>query len=292
MLRSTRSAALLAAVPLVLSACTPADSAQGDASEAGSNPGPGNSRVVTPTVEVAGMDYAFEAPAEVEAGWTTFRFANRGTEAHHLTLVRLEGGHTVADVVSAMQERRPLKGIATAVGGPNAPMPGAEANATVHLTPGEYALICVIPSPDGVPHLFKGMVKPITVRESGARTEEPPADLQITLVDYAFAIEGSVQAGEQTIRAYNDASASEPHEIVVARLAPGKTVEDVNEWIHAMQGPPPAEFLGGITALDPGHSGSFTIDFTPGEYALLCPLPSADGQSHSHKGMVHQFTVQ
>ena len=58
-----------------------------------------------------------------------------------------------------------------------------------------------------------------------------------------------------------------------------------------MQGPPPAEFIGGITALDPGESGDFTANFTPGEYAFLCPLPSPDGEPHTNKGMLHQFRV-
>jgi hypothetical protein len=33
----------------------------------------------------------------------------------------------------------------------------------MNLTPGNYALICLIPSPDGVPHVAKGMMVPIEV---------------------------------------------------------------------------------------------------------------------------------
>ena len=286
-----RGIVALAGAALLVSACSTADSAE----EASADAVSALSQEAPPTVnvvEVAGMDYAFEAPEEIDAGWTTFHFTNRGPEAHHLTLMRLEDGHTVADVVAAFRDQKPLTGIATAVGGPNAPMPGADANATVNLTPGEYALVCVIPSPDGIPHMFKGMVKPIRVREGVSPGAEPAADLEITLRDYAFETSGEVTAGTRTIRAVNATTATEPHEIVVARLAPGVTVEDVNEWIHNMQGPPPAEFIGGITALDPGHSGSFTIEFTPGEYAILCPLPSGvDGQPHTNKGMMHQFSV-
>ena len=288
MCRRTGSAAWLFVVPLWLSACSEADSAPDSP--------PADAVATAQVVEVTGLDYAFEAPAEIEAGWTTFHFANRGPEAHHLTLFRLEEGHTIEDVVAALRDRQPLQGIATAVGGPNAPMPGADANATLNLTPGEYALICLVPSPDGVPHVFKGMVRSLTVREGAPPAAEtvaqPVPDLEITLQDYAFAVNGQIVAGPQTIRAVNATAATEPHEIVVARLAPGKSAEDVNDWIHAMEGPPPAEFLGGITALDPGHSGAFTVDFTPGEYALLCPLPSGDGQAHSYKGMMHEFTVQ
>lgn len=289
MIRRARSAAWLMVVPLCVSACSDADSAPREAA-AGEPPAAG--AAVEQVVAVAAMDYAFEAPAEIAPGWTTFRFTNRGPEPHHLTLVKLEEGRTVADVVNAMREMRPLTGIASAVGGPNAPMPGAEAVASVNLTPGEYALICVVPSPDGTMHVLKGMVKPITVRQGEPGGVVPDADLEIRMQDYTFAVAGQIAAGERTIRVVNDAGAVEPHEIVLARLAPGATAEELNSWIHAMNGPPPAEFIGGITALDPGQSGTFTADFTPGEYAILCPLPSGDGQAHTYKGMMHQFTVQ
>jgi hypothetical protein len=181
----TRGIVALAGAVLLVSACSVADSAEEASAEPASAPAQEAPAAVN-VVDVAGMDYAFEAPEEIDAGWTTFRFANRGPEAHHLTLMRLEDGHTVADVVAAFRDRKPLTGIATAVGGPNAPMPGADASATLNLTPGEYALICVIPSPDGIPHLFKGMVKPIRVREGASAGAEPAADLQITLRDYAL----------------------------------------------------------------------------------------------------------
>ena len=290
MLRSCRSSVALLAV--LLAACQGADNAADDSASASSAPPGGRTQVLPSVVEVVGLDYTFEAPAEIDAGWTTFEFVNQGPEPHHLTLVRLEGGHTVADLVAAMRDRQSMEGIATPVGGPNAPMPGAESNATVDLTPGEYALLCLVPSPDGVPHLFKGMVKPITVRAGGSAAEAPEADVELTFTDYAFELSSPITAGERTIRATTAPGSTEVHEVVVARLAAGKTAEDLNAWIHSMQGPPPAEFLGGVTALAPGLSNTFTVDFTPGDYAFLCPLPSSsDGQAHSMKGMIQQITV-
>lgn len=243
-------------------------------------------------VEVSGFDYGFEAPEVIDAGWTSFRFANRGPEAHHLTLMRLAPGRTASEALAALRDRQPLAGIATAVGGPNAPMPGASTEAAMDLEPGEYLLVCVVPSPDGTPHFLKGMAKPITVREvDGATAAAPAADVEVTMTDYTFDIGEPIAAGERTIRVINATSAVEPHEIVLVRLPEGTTAEQVNDWLHAMQGPPPGEFIGGITALDPGEAGSFTANFTPGEYAFLCPLPSPDGEAHTYKGMMHQFRV-
>ena len=278
------------AVPVLFCACAEGDSAETAAAPAAEMTSQAAASPVQ-VVEVGAMDYSFEAPAVLDAGWTTFRLANHGAEAHHLTLVKLDEGHTIDDVIAAVRENRPLEGIGSWAGGPNAPMPGADANATVDLTPGEYALICLVPSPDGVPHLFKGMVKPLTVRQGTSTAQPPEADLQISLRDYAFLVEGQITSGERTIRAVNQTTAGEPHEIVLVRLSPGSTAEDVNRWVHSMQGPPPAEFLGGMSPIGAGQNASFTMDFTPGEYALLCLLPSADGHLHSNKGMMLQFTV-
>lgn len=244
-------------------------------------------------IQVDGFDYRFEAPEVIDAGWTTFRFANHGPEAHHLTLMRLKPGRTSNEVLEALSTRQPLTDIATSIGGPNAPMPGASTDATLDLEAGEYVLICLIPSPDGLPHFLKGMVKPITVRErlAEAEVQAPAADLEVALNDYSFEVKGAVASGPRSIRVTNAASATEPHEIALVRLPPGTSAEAVNDWMHAMEGPPPAEFIGGITALDPGESGLFSAEFTPGEYAFLCPLPSPDGVAHTYKGMIHQFTV-
>jgi uncharacterized cupredoxin-like copper-binding protein len=241
-------------------------------------------------VVVTTRDHEFDAPREIVPGWTTFRLVDNGPEPHHMVLARLEDGRTMDDFMAALQAGS-LEGIGVAVGGPNAPGPGGEANATVYLEPGEYVMACFIPSPDGVPHIAKGMVKPLTVRGEPAQAREPTADVEVTFVDYAFSMP-EVQSGRRTIRVTTDGSASEAHEVLLARLAPGRTVQDLNDWIHSMDGPPPAEFLGGVTNLEQGRSAYFSADFTPGEYALICPIPSVhDGEAHSSKGMMRQFTV-
>src|SRR5690606_25672614 len=137
-------------------------------------------------------DYSFEAPEVIEPGWTTFRFANRGPEPHHLTLMRLEPDRTANDAIAALRDRQPLAGIATAVGGPNAPMPGAGSEATMELEPGEYLLVCVVPSPDGMPHFLKGMVKPITVREGSSAGSPPVSDVEVTMSDHTFEMSGEL----------------------------------------------------------------------------------------------------
>jgi hypothetical protein len=77
------------------------------------------------------------------------------------------------------------------------------------------------------------------------------------------------------------------------RLAEGKTLEDVNQFMAAPNGPPPFLPVGGINGLDAGLSGYIEFDFAPGTYVAICyiPSPHAEGHPHFTLGMVKQFTV-
>lgn len=53
-------------------------------------------------VTVVARDFAFEMPAVLPAGLTTFEFRNRGRETHHMSIARLDSGRTMAEAVAAM----------------------------------------------------------------------------------------------------------------------------------------------------------------------------------------------
>ena len=243
-------------------------------------------------VTITAREFAFGAPATIPAGLTTVRLVNQGQEMHHVQLVRLDAGHTVAELMElAQREGEPIPAWATFVGGPNVHAPGAHSETTMVLEAGEYALVCFIPSADGVPHFAKGMVKPLTVVPATNGAQAAAADVRMTLRDYAFDIAPEIGAGRHTIRIEN--AAAQPHEVVLMRLAPGKTPQDLLAWVQAQQGPPPAMPLGGTSFLSQGETNQITADFEPGEYVLLCFVPDAkDGRPHVAHGMVKQFTVR
>jgi uncharacterized cupredoxin-like copper-binding protein len=246
-------------------------------------------------MKVTARDYAFEAPDTVLAGRTEIRLSNRGKELHHVWLVRLEGGKTAADFFAAMQKGGPQPAWAKDAGGPNSPVPGGESAAVVDLQAGNYVLACVIPSPDGKPHIMKGMAKPLTVvakKNTPVRTSAAAApDVKVTLSDYDFKLSRPLTAGHHVVRITN--TASQAHELFFARLAPGKTTQDALAWIEKMQGPPPLQPLGGIAGLGTGQSNDFAVDLTPGEYGLFCFIPDAkDGKPHVAHGMVKKITVR
>ena len=251
---------------------------------------PAPAPVVPPTVVIHASDYALQAPDTIPGGWVTLRLDNSGKELHHAGLVRLDQGKTAADLAK-LGPTDPPPAWAIMMGGPNAAAPGGPAvETTLKLAPGNYVILCVIPSPDHMPHFTKGMIRPLTVIAPTTAAAPPEADLTVTLVDYSFAFSKPVTAGKHTIRITT--APGQPHEFLVARLAPGKVAADLSKWIDTMNGPPPAMPVGGTTPLNAGEEAQVTINFAPGEYVLICFFPDAkDGKYHSAHGMMTQIKV-
>ncbi len=244
------------------------------------------------SVTVVATDYHFDLPATLAAGPTTFTIVNRGREAHHLQLERLEGGHTLADLLAALEAGGPPPAWSVDAGGPNAADPGGRSlPTTVDLLPGTYAALCVIPGPGGVPHAMKGMAQQFTVRASAAHPSPMAATRDtITLSDYAFELPPGLRAGTHAVTVRNTGTQS--HELVLTQPAPGRAAADVAKWVAHMQGPPPAHFLGGVTAIAPGQTNVLTLSLAPGRYALLCFVPDAkDGKPHAMHGMMRDLEI-
>jgi plastocyanin len=245
------------------------------------------------TVTVTAKDYSFDAPDSIPAGVTTFRLVNQGHEVHHLTLLKLGDAHTLADLQAALQQPGPLPTWATEEGGPNAVIPGDSTSATLNLEAGQYVPICVIPSPDGTPHFAKGMVRSLAVIPSvRAAAAEPAADITLTLRDYGFDLSKPITAGHHVIRVEN--AGPQDHEVVFFQLVPGKTAQDVVAFFEGGQkGSPPGKPIGGVTAMAVGLHTTITLDFSPGDYAMICFVPDAqDGKPHAAHGMMQTITVK
>ena len=72
-------------------------------------------------------------------------------------------------------------------GGPSGIGPGGQSEAVVDLQAGDYVLLCFIAGADGIPHLAKGMVQPLTVTVPPSdRPAEPEALGTVGLDDFAF----------------------------------------------------------------------------------------------------------
>lgn len=244
-------------------------------------------------VTVTARDFAFELPASIPAGVTTFRFVNKGALAHHMTIVRLDAGRTAAEALQAViaTGRAPRPEWMHPVGGPQSIKPGVEGNATVVLEPGNYLAFCEVPGPDPAPHYMKGMAKAFTVTGPPRAGSLPVADVSLSLTDYDFIFARPLTRGRHTIAVTNNGA--QGHMVVFNRFPPGKGVADLLAWAKNPQGKPgPGYTMGGVTEIPPGATVTFSRNFLPGHYGMVCFTPDTkDGRPHFMHGMQKEFDV-
>lgn len=274
-MRSARAAALLPAA--LLASCAPKPAAPAAQAQANS-------------LRIVATDFAFAAPDTVAAGLTDIVLVNQGKEPHQAVVMRIDSAKTPAEIQAGMMGAT-IPSWMSFPGGPNGAMPGDSTNATATLTAGNYMLVCFLSGADGKPHLVKGMTKNFVVRPSGAPMAMPAGEITITAKDYAFDVTPAITAGTHTIRMAN--VGPQLHEIGLLKLAPGKTMAQVQAWMGTdMKSPPPFLVVGGIAGLSVGQTANFTATFGKGDYILICFVPDAkDGKPHVAHGMMLPFKV-
>jgi hypothetical protein len=246
-------------------------------------------------VHFTASDFAFQGPATIESGMVTFVLDNVGETLHHLQLIKLPDGMTVQAFQEAMSQMQPGSPpppwfASASAGGVNPPAEGESARATMMVEPGEYAVLCMVDTPDHIPHVFKGMIQPLTVTASSEPAADlPQADMMLTLVDYAFSFATPPTAGSHVIHVMN--TAQQAHEVAFIKLLPGRTMDDVAAWAETFENMP-FTIHGGVPAMAPGQMADVYVDFTPGEWVALCFVGDInDGAPHLVHGMVLPFTI-
>ena len=246
------------------------------------------------TVVFVAHDYGFSGPERIPGGLTTVRIVNEGRDLHHIQFLKLLQGKSAADFRAAIAaDPSRLPSWVQYAGGPNAHLPGSQASATVNLTEGDYVLMCWIPDKNGVPHVALGMQKALFVRGGKpTKVSGAKAPITITQIDYQFILSKRIESGLHTIEVINHGS--QPHELVVVKLAPGATVQDaIASFEPGASGPPQGELVGGITGIERGERVHFTGEFETGRYGLICFVPdAATGRPHFLHGMTTEFTVE
>ena len=268
--------------------------------EASASPSAEGSASVSPAaaseLRIEASDYAFEAQAEIPAGVTRIVVNNTGQEEHQAQIARIAEGNSFEDLTAALQQPDPAAALSllTLAGGPTGVVPGATVSTTSNLEPGTYAFLCFVESPDGVPHLAKGMVSQLAVTGTAVDAPLPAGDAEVTLQDFAFVGLTTLTPGEHTVTVTNDGP--QPHEATLVKLNEGTTVEQVTQAFtstEAPSGPPPWTSAGGIAGVAAGTTAAMDISVEAGEYAFICFIPDpASGRPHAALGMVGGLTVQ
>jgi hypothetical protein len=299
------------AVALALAAATIA-LAQTHALEAQSS-----SPAAAAVVEVIAEDYALSAPAEIPAGWTTFRFRNEGEEPHFLIVARLPAGITIEDYETdllaqfneawyAVRDRGVDQNEAMGqlfealpewfpavefLGGPGMTAPGRTTETTLSLEPGSYVLECYMKTEAGEFHSMEGMIRPIRITEARSEAGPPEADIRITLSNFEMAIEGELTPGRHVVEVHIAENPEQGfgHNVHVARMGPETDVDEVVRWMNSfdvtgLRSPGPATFIGGAQIMPAGHTAYFTVDLEPGRYLFV-------SEYTGHQGVLQEVTV-
>lgn len=250
-----------------------------------------------PEVTFSAFEYYFEGPESIESGETRIVLDNQGEAAHQFLLAKLDDGKTIDDVNAAIEAGEATPEWATMYGGVLA-MPGTTTSYVTNLTPGNYVYFSFWNEEDtDPPDVARGMISTFTVTEGDVAStgEVHEADLTVTMQDFAFALSGPVQAGEQVIQIKNQGQ--ESHHLVVFRINEGATFGDFHHYFASEeppQGPPPADIYGFLGEHSPDIDAYYTMNFTPGVYAFICFLPSMahEGATHFALGMMQEVIVE
>ncbi len=249
------------------------------------------------------MDYNFKIPATVNAGLMVVNFVNDGKEPHELSFLRINDGVTVQQFKTAL-EKDPAtssslikrhSGMATI-------MPGQSERAVVNLDPGQYVLSCFVESPNGLPHFVEGMYTPFKVvgNTNAGQATQPTADGDAIIKNFTFTLP-TLHAGTVILRVTNQDPMA--HEMNILKLADGKTVDDVRQFLHQKKGPPPLDtkqygtapytYAGGMQPLEHGMTAWIELSLQAGNYVAVCFVPDPNTHmSHVDEGMIKGFTVE
>lgn len=239
---------------------------------------------------VKATDFSFSSVDSIESGYIRIRMENTGQELHHLQLIRLENGVTADSVLDHARNQELVFPGLDFVGGPNVPTPGGASEVVVDLKPGRYLMVCYMTS-GKVRHLLMGMNRELVVVQSKGPGSAPPLeDERMILRSYSFETDSVLKPGRRILRVENQAD--EPHEVFIARVPQGGSVENIMTWLRKPSNPPPFEPVGGTMVLSKGESAFASLDLTVGQYVLMCFVPDTkDHMPHVAHGMVRVITV-
>ena len=236
----------------------------------------------------SGKDIKMTAPKTTPAGLTEIQLTLEAKGDHGVQLVRIDGDHSLAEIAKAGDawgdDGKPLADWITTAGG----VPGKTGTTTSVLQvlePGKYVAF----------DLETDAAAEFTVDGGDAAAELPETPATVTMKEYSFAAEG-LTAGKQQVTVDN--VGKEPHFIVAAPLAKGKTVADATKFFategEGASGPPPVDFEAGesTAVIEGGTKQVVDLDLKTGKYAFVCFIPDrAGGPPHIAKGMISEIEV-
>ncbi|MEO2266082.1 hypothetical protein V1358_01880 [Pseudoalteromonas sp. YIC-656] len=270
-------------------------------------------------VNVSTDEYRINAPSTLYTGWTTFEFANTGSQAHFVAMYRLVDGKTIddqlkyvapvfdplmqglrdgsltkADIGPFFENNVPEWGLQmTWVGGAAMLSPGHSVQATFNIDKaGTYLLECYVKSPDGKWHTLMGMLHQINVIEkteasAKARMIAVTQDHVLTISDAGIEGPKTLSAGTHTFKVNINSQPAGfmPYDINLAKVDKDTDLQALYYWmdwtnVGGLRAPAPVTFLGGLEHMSAGKHGYITVNLAKGEYLWISEINAAAMNMH------------
>lgn len=245
---------------------------------------------------------ALEFPATVKAGLVSLTLTNDDSVPRSAQILRVEGDHTVEDVLKVVNaDETKIPDWMQDGGGTSAVKPGASGTATQNLAPGRYVIWDDEGGDDGPGFDELGAKGEFTVTGAAVDAELPAQPATVTATDegtdgknatYDFEFVG-LKAGANQVRFEN--TGDQLHHALFFPIIGTKTIEEVEKAFASEKGPPPVDFEKGVgtTVIDGGIAQNITLDLPAGRYAVICFLSDREGgKSHAELGMLKELTVE
>ena len=241
---------------------------------------------------VIAHDTTLESAPTVPAGLVTFRLVLKAKTRRELVVHRVPVGTTPEEVVRGAAGRPERWFQRWSFGGPGVPRDSAtEANATLDLRPGRYAMVAYEVDPAGRARgqhfIWREVVAVAASALIAARFSVP--DSRVRVKDGSIEVLGVMRPGQRTLQIEN--VGSRPHELIVGRLKAGKTMADAQRWNRDGSGEAPFVYVGGVTPMSAGVTVQTRLVLQSGAYVVLCPHRSERGPPDNARGVISTFRV-
>ncbi|WP_242095129.1 hypothetical protein [Aestuariivivens sediminicola] len=266
-----------------------------------------------------GMD--FETVDEIKSGWTTFKYINKSFEPHFFILEKMPDtlGLTTykkdlfppfisafehfekGEMEAGMKEFENIPEWFFKVelaGGVGLTSKKTTSLSTIYLEPGTYIMECYVRMPNGLGHVFMGMIKELKVINESNGNKPPKSNFKIGISsEQGITFNDSIKSGNYTFEAkFEDQKQYEHlmgHDVNLVKIENDSLVTDLNNWLNivdfnAFRSPEPEGllFLGGVEDLPAGQTGYFEATLEKGNFVLISEIPNAVGRK-----MIKRFTV-
>ncbi|HEU4392544.1 MAG TPA: hypothetical protein VFR04_02780 [Solirubrobacterales bacterium] len=231
-------------------------------------------------------------PAKADAGLSELSLDNQDNLEANLQLIRVEGKHSVDEVLDGAKKAREVKPVPSwffVAGGVGEVAPRKSAEVEQVLAPGNY--VAVNTEGEALPQKKATASFEVTGKATADEQLSAP-DGKVTASEYTFKTTG-LHAGPGRIVFEN--AGKQPHNLIVSEILKGNDVKDVERYFKKEErlAPLSSEIHRVAAAIEGGESQVIPLDLKPGNYVFMCFVSDRQGGAqHALKGQLEEVQLK